>query len=121
MIRQNVKTKTTISVAASKDFLDDISFIQGVMNSVCSNLTGMYPDHKLEMDWHRTNPYSYAIEIIENGTVDYYPSNNWYEPDDYEDETTLCEDDFSSVLSYLFDNDPVIEEWEVTCETSYID
>lgn len=53
------------------------------------------------------------ITVRENGNAKYYPSNDWYEPDDYE--TNFCtEDDFYAYArQYVADNDLDEDMFEV--------
>ena len=45
-----------------------------------------------------------------------YPSNDWYEPDDYDEPTTLCEDDFEDAISDIKYEDSHAE-YEEECDT----
>lgn len=57
--------------------------------------------HHLECEYRKGSDGDYKIIYTEEGSIDYYPSNDWYEPDDYDEPTTLNEYDFEDAIEKI--------------------
>lgn len=101
-----ITQKTEITVIFAPEISNDSCdmLIEKVVDALYTELVKTYPEHTLDFEWKKEKD-EYYIEVTEEGTVDYYPGNDWYEPDDYDDPTTLCEDEIGDAMSDILIGD----------------
>ena len=101
MIAKDIMQTTEISVTFAQEISNEScdKLIETICEMIYKNLDTK--KHDLEYDYKKVNDGEYTVTFTESGTVRYYPSNDWYEPDDYDDPTTLGEDDFEDALSAI--------------------
>lgn len=91
-----------------------VNFYEGITENRCEELTEnlcekLYiklnkGNHDLDYSFEKDDNGDYRITFTETGTVKYY-EGSYYEPDDYDDPTTLSDDDFEDAVKAIRDED----------------
>lgn len=115
MITKDIKQTTIIKL----DLMNTISdaSCNELADAICDAIYKKLDtkNHSIEYYTKKTKECEYQLVFTEYGTIDYYPSNNWYEPDDWDEPTTLCEDDYDDAVSDVKHEDSHTPEEDGEC------
>lgn len=116
MIVKDIKQTTVIYLEFVRTISD--KSCDELADAICDGIYGKLDtkNHNIECYTRKIKESEYELIFTEYGTVKYYPSNNWYEQDDYDEPTTLCEDDFADAVSDIRYEDEHAE-YEEECDT----
>ena len=123
MNKLHITQTTTLTVNYYKEVTTDDCErnTERIVDLICEMLRNAYSDRDFDFDWKKGMfDGDYDITITEEGTVKYYPSNSWYDPDEYDDPTTLDECDFEEIAKEVrtkyYGNDDIVASINVTSD-----
>lgn len=122
MIKYEMIQKTQIVVEFYEEVSEDDCerLMDRITDRLYELITTGYPNSNPNIEWDNSNKEGdYIIYIEEFGTVKYYPSTSWYDPDEWDDPTTLQEEEYDEAMDQIYKefsedvcNYRVSSEWE---------
>lgn len=118
------------TIGITQKTIVNISFYEGVTDERCEEIAEMIceklyikldnKNHNLDYSYNKGSHGDYQITFTEEGYAKYYPSSSWYDPDEYDDPSTLGEYEFEEAIDKIHEEETTdIYETEIDTVSVY--